>query len=182
MASRREVIAGTFGMMAVAACEPEKVEPKDSGGEPLDPVDPTDTDTGTPPTTTDTGTPSPTGDTGTPPPPPCEESSISDAQIVLCLGEFPQLEVVGGALTVDSSQGEITVIRVDGTTVSTVSNICTHLGCALVWRASESRLHCGCHGSQFSADGAVLRGPASRALESWPTTLVGETVTIDLTR
>lgn len=44
-----------------------------------------------------------------------------------------------------------------------ISRICTHLGC-VVQPAGEG-FACPCHGSRFSADGAVLAGPAPRPLE-----------------
>jgi len=42
---------------------------------------------------------------------------------------------------------------------------CTHLGCRLMHDRPRRRLACNCHGSTFSLDGAVLRGPAARHLE-----------------
>jgi cytochrome b6-f complex iron-sulfur subunit len=44
---------------------------------------------------------------------------------------------------------------------------CTHLGCRLrhVPSTDRARFHCMCHGSLFSLEGEVLRGPASRHLE-----------------
>lgn len=42
---------------------------------------------------------------------------------------------------------------------------CTHLGCKLRHMPATSQFHCACHGSLFSLQGEVLRGPASRHLE-----------------
>jgi Rieske Fe-S protein len=41
---------------------------------------------------------------------------------------------------------------------------CTHAGCKLP-AVTDGKLNCPCHGSQFSLDGAVLRGPAVAPLE-----------------
>ncbi len=38
---------------------------------------------------------------------------------------------------------------------------CPHLGCALKYNAAEHSWDCPCHGSRFSADGALLDGPAT---------------------
>jgi len=38
--------------------------------------------------------------------------------------------------------------------------VCTHLGCVVPWSAPNNKFMCPCHGSQYSAEGAVVRGPA----------------------
>ena len=43
-----------------------------------------------------------------------------------------------------------------------VSSICTHQGCTIT--AETSYFYCGCHRSEFTFNGAVMQGPASRAL------------------
>jgi cytochrome b6-f complex iron-sulfur subunit len=49
--------------------------------------------------------------------------------------------------------------------------ICTHLGCVPPWRQSEGLFHCPCHGSKFSVEGDVLRGPAREPLYRAPVEL-----------
>mmetsp|Transcript_46857 Transcript_46857/g.85865 ORF Transcript_46857/g.85865 Transcript_46857/m.85865 type:complete len:223 (+) Transcript_46857:45-713(+) len=41
---------------------------------------------------------------------------------------------------------------------------CTHLGCLAEWRQSENKFVCPCHGSEYDAQGKVLRGPAPSSL------------------
>ncbi|MBM7520423.1 FAD-dependent oxidoreductase [Nocardioides nitrophenolicus] len=43
--------------------------------------------------------------------------------------------------------------------------LCPHLGGVLVWNGAEESWDCPLHGSRFGSDGAVLEGPATRALE-----------------
>ena len=50
--------------------------------------------------------------------------------------------------------------QVDGV-VSRVSGVCPHLGGVLAWNAAERSWDCPLHGSRFSADGALLQGPAT---------------------
>lgn len=38
--------------------------------------------------------------------------------------------------------------------------VCTHLGCVVPWAPANNKFMCPCHGSQYSPDGAVVRGPA----------------------
>jgi cytochrome b6-f complex iron-sulfur subunit len=38
--------------------------------------------------------------------------------------------------------------------------VCTHLGCVVPWSAANNKFICPCHGSQYSPDGTVVRGPA----------------------
>ena len=43
---------------------------------------------------------------------------------------------------------------------------CPHLGCALRWNAEEHSWDCPCHGSRFSADGALIDNPATGDLKT----------------
>ena len=45
-----------------------------------------------------------------------------------------------------------------------MSSICTHQGCDMGSAATTTGPFCGCHGSQFDANGNVVYGPARRAL------------------
>lgn len=42
--------------------------------------------------------------------------------------------------------------------------VCTHLGCVVPWNTSEDKFICPCHGSQYNAQGKVVRGPAPLSL------------------
>jgi cytochrome b6-f complex iron-sulfur subunit len=59
--------------------------------------------------------------------------------------------------------GRPVVLVRDGEGVYAVSRVCTHLGCIV--QPSPSGFDCPCHGSQFAADGAVLKGPAPKPLK-----------------
>ena len=50
----------------------------------------------------------------------------------------------------------------DSEGIYAISGVCTHLGCS-IGRSPEG-FSCPCHGSQFDAQGAVVAGPAPRAL------------------
>ncbi len=52
----------------------------------------------------------------------------------------------------------------DGTLVK-LSPQCTHLGCQLSWDKEQKGWSCPCHGSFFSPEGKVIKGPAKKDLE-----------------
>jgi len=56
-----------------------------------------------------------------------------------------------------------------GNTFRCLSAVCTHLGCTV--NRSDKGFHCPCHGSVFNRDGAVVSGPAPRALTWFLVTL-----------
>ncbi len=57
------------------------------------------------------------------------------------------------------------VVQQDKTLASYGLNaVCTHLGCVVPWNASENKFICPCHGSQYNAEGKVVRGPAPLSL------------------
>lgn len=45
-----------------------------------------------------------------------------------------------------------------------INAVCTHLGCVVPWNVSEDKFMCPCHGSQYNAEGKVVRGPAPLSL------------------
>jgi cytochrome b6-f complex iron-sulfur subunit len=59
------------------------------------------------------------------------------------------------------------------------SAVCTHLGCLTRPNASEDGFFCPCHGSEFSLDGAVVKGPAPRPLPHFQVERRNESLWID---
>ena len=56
-------------------------------------------------------------------------------------------------------------VRVRDGRLVAYSSICTHLACAVLWRAEHDRLECPCHDGVFDpATGEVLAGPPPRPL------------------
>ncbi|HET6246195.1 MAG TPA: Rieske (2Fe-2S) protein [Tepidisphaeraceae bacterium] len=54
-----------------------------------------------------------------------------------------------------------------------LSSDCTHRDCP-VRALADRTFSCRCHGSRFDEQGQVLRGPATRALPQFPTTINGD--------
>ncbi|GBO54500.1 cytochrome b6-f complex iron-sulfur subunit [Pseudanabaena sp. lw0831] len=54
--------------------------------------------------------------------------------------------------------------------------VCTHLGCVVPWNVAENKFMCPCHGSQYNAEGKVVRGPAPLSLALAHTTVSDDVV------
>jgi len=89
-----------------------------------------------------------------------------------------QLTSAGGAMLVDAPSDTIMVVRISDTQFVALSAICTHAGCPMDYVPAQQLIDCACHGSQFSTDGKVLRGPAIRALRVYSVTIANQLLTI----
>lgn len=97
------------------------------------------------------------------------------------LGEHPELNVVNGVLRVtpEGSTDSLFVVRTSTDAPLVLSTICTHLGCAV--DLVQGQLVCPCHGSTYSLDGTVRRGPAVKPLARYAARLEpGDVLVIDL--
>lgn len=57
-------------------------------------------------------------------------------------------------------------VREDGSLdVLGIVNNCTHLGCTFPWNPVDEQFQCPCHGSRYTPDGRVVRGPAALPLK-----------------
>ena len=75
----------------------------------------------------------------------------------------------------DLQPGEGAIIEVRGEKVAayknkkaemtTLSPVCTHLGCIVGWNNDDKTWDCPCHGSRYEADGTVKQGPAKKNLK-----------------
>lgn len=65
----------------------------------------------------------------------------------------------------------------DGEGVYAISTICTHLGCVV--KATGKGFECPCHGSGFTKDGHVVKGPAPKPLPWLKVTKSGSGWTVD---
>lgn len=76
-------------------------------------------------------------------------------------------EPVGTRALVAGLAGEPTYLTIqkDGIDRIGIVDNCTHLGCTFPWNGTDQEFQCPCHGSRYSADGSVLRGPAPLPLK-----------------
>jgi len=84
--------------------------------------------------------------------------------------------------TLQAVGGEAVCIGRDANGVYAMTLTCTHAGCDMgqAGTVSPQGLVCGCHGSEFDANGNVTRGPASQALDHFAVSVDGQgNLTID---
>ena len=95
----------------------------------------------------------------------------ADGAVRLPVGNYPQLAMPGGYLRIqpDGMPTPLYVLAMEESRFVALSPVCTHLGCTVA--IEGARLVCPCHGSTYDRTGRVLRGPAQRALEQFPTSL-----------
>jgi Rieske Fe-S protein len=68
-----------------------------------------------------------------------------------------------GKIIQDSGSRIAAYRRPDGSLLM-LSATCTHMGCIVGWNNAERTWDCPCHGSRFTAEGAVISGPAQAPL------------------
>lgn len=108
--------------------------------------------------------------------------AIKDNILELELAKHPELATAGGMVAVlpDGIRKPLIVMRLEGERFRVLSSKCTHLGCTVRWDNEEQMLRCPCHGSRFSDDGKVQRGPAKQPLREYPNQLAGTVLQVSV--
>ena len=83
---------------------------------------------------------------------------------VVKLADNSALTKVGGSVKISD---EIMLIRKSESTFIAVRTICTHKGCDV--ELEGDKFVCPCHGSEFTVDGVVTQGPATKNLKIFET-------------
>jgi Rieske Fe-S protein len=90
------------------------------------------------------------------------------------LDEHPELTRAGGSLRLRTEEGNELIyllVLTDGT-IAALSPVCTHQGCTVGIEGAV--LLCPCHGSTYSREGSVVRGPAVAPLSRFATRITPE--------
>jgi cytochrome b6-f complex iron-sulfur subunit len=104
----------------------------------------------------------------------------TDGRIVLSIPDYAELAEVGNGiqLEVPPLSDRIVILRTNTHSFIALSPVCTHLGCTV--RKEPSFFRCPCHGSTYTLDGRVVRGPAERSLERYEIQVAGQQLIIKI--
>lgn len=111
---------------------------------------------------------------------PPEGVTISGDTVTIDLSKEPVSHLANEGQWRLITQAGLLVVNVDGDTIRSFTNVCTHQGCTQNWSFTNSRFNCSCHGSQFNIAGEWLAGPEGNTgdLEEFDVSRSGNTVTI----
>ena len=98
---------------------------------------------------------------------------VLTSDVDVTLADHPELGSVGGTALIDVGLPlPLAVTMTSGGVYAVTSTRCTHQGCE-VMRGGPG-WQCPCHGSQFTIDGEVVRGPAQSPLTMYDYQLSGD--------
>src|SRR5438132_2731181 len=85
---------------------------------------------------------------------------------VVTPGEVDSVDEIrkGEGAIMRSGLSKLAIYRDDDGTIHSMSAVCVHLGCIVMWNAAEKTWDCPCHGSRYDAVGGVINGPANSDL------------------
>jgi cytochrome b6-f complex iron-sulfur subunit len=102
--------------------------------------------------------------------------SASSGTVTVSITSGSPLETVGNAALVQAGGASFLVTRTSQTSFSALTAICTHEQCTVTGFSSGTFV-CPCHGSRYNTSGQVQQGPATRALQSFPTQFTNNVLT-----
>ena len=93
------------------------------------------------------------------------------------IGTVGELEA-NGLVKGKFAGSKVVVTGANANNLFAVEPLCTHQACTVQWEGEKREFGCGCHGSRFSADGKVTKGPATKPLTSYAAKIEGDTVLV----
>ncbi|ABW26978.1 QcrA and Rieske domain-containing protein [Acaryochloris marina] len=96
------------------------------------------------------------------------------------VGQTQDLDKNGRILQTLKGNQKVLVVRdpKNADTLHALNPTCTHQGCPVDWKQDSQDIFCACHGSTYTPDGAVAKGPASEPLESYDIKVEGDAILV----
>jgi cytochrome b6-f complex iron-sulfur subunit len=110
---------------------------------------------------------------------PSAAATVAGRVVSVTIDAASALASVGSAAIVQTSLGAFLIAHTAQSSFTALTATCTHEGCT-VTGFSSNQFVCPCHGSQFSTSGAVAMGPATRALQQYPTQFANGVLTFSV--
>jgi cytochrome b6-f complex iron-sulfur subunit len=102
-------------------------------------------------------------------------------KMAIPLAKVEKLTHVGGwAVLKLGADLKIMFVRETETSVKALTSICTHKQCDLQYKPDNKNVECTCHHSTFNLDGKVLVGPATENLKTYPASLSGDKIIVEV--
>ena len=95
-------------------------------------------------------------------------------KVALDLDKVEKLKKVGGWSILKIKDKQFLFIRDTEKTVKVLSPLCTHKKCTVAFNPESKKIECPCHQSLYDLNGKVLKGPASKSLKLYESSLSEE--------
>jgi len=95
-------------------------------------------------------------------------------KLALGLDKVEKLKSPGGSALLKIQGRELLFIRDSEESVRVLNPVCTHQKCTVQYDREKQLIVCPCHGSTYSLDGEVIKGPAEKPLRAFEATLDSE--------
>jgi cytochrome b6-f complex iron-sulfur subunit len=104
-------------------------------------------------------------------PPPTDFKSV---------GTLAELDKKGFLLNQETTGRPVLVVRDsrDASKLIAVNPTCSHKQCIVDWKGDRKAFECPCHGAKFSAEGALVQGPATEPLLTYVAKVEGDAVMV----
>nr|MBI1228486.1 Rieske 2Fe-2S domain-containing protein [Cytophagales bacterium] len=114
------------------------------------------------------------------PAPPASGDGITTTAtaVTVDLNVATTLAAAGGWVLVTASK--VLIVNMGNNTYNALTSVCTHAQCDKDWTFASNIFTCTCHGSRFDRTGAVVTGPATQPLRTYPTSVSNNRLTVTL--
>ena len=96
---------------------------------------------------------------------------FAQKRLALSLDKAEKLKTIGGSALLKIQEKEILFVREAEDKIRVLNPVCSHKKCTVAYDDGKKRIVCPCHGSNFSLDGGVLKGPAEKPLQAYEASL-----------